>query len=59
MKILNLHYFLDVEAKLINDFGILSGMTNENVWKKKDIGLQSDDSVARLTLWGDQVIITV
>ncbi len=50
-------FIIDVDIRVLRDYGITSGTTNENSWARRELHVGQDGAQIRLTLWNDQVIL--
>ena len=48
---------LDVQVRILRDYGISTGVKNENVWHRRDIHVDQNRFHIRMNLWNDQVIV--
>lgn len=51
-----LFYVADVQANVVRDFGISTGVRNASVWTRRYLHITQDGIQTGLTLWNDQVI---
>ena len=47
---------LDVQVRVLRDYGISTGTQNENVWSRRDIHVDQDGVHIKMTIWNNQVI---
>ena len=48
---------LDVQVRFLRDYGISTGVKNENVCHRRDIHVDQNGFHIRMNLWNDQVIV--
>lgn len=48
---------LDVQCRVVRDYGLITGETNDRRWMKKEVHIMEDNAQCRLTLWNNQVCI--
>ncbi|CAF2142823.1 unnamed protein product, partial [Rotaria magnacalcarata] len=51
-----MHSIIDVQGRVLRDFGISTGERNDNIWSRRDIHIDQDGSHFSMTLWNSQVI---
>ncbi|CAF4049771.1 unnamed protein product, partial [Rotaria sordida] len=51
---LPLNSIIDVEVRVLRDFGISTGTKNETIWSRRDIHVDQDGSHIGMTLWNEQ-----
>jgi hypothetical protein len=45
-----------VQVRVLRDFGISTGIKNENEWSRRDIHVDQEGVHIGMTLWNNQVI---
>lgn len=48
---------LDVQCRVVRDYGLIAGETNDRRWIKKEVHIMEENSQCRMTLWNTQVCI--
>ncbi|CAF4877736.1 unnamed protein product, partial [Rotaria sp. Silwood1] len=51
---LPMNSIIDVEVRVLRDFGISTGTKNETIWSRRDIHVDQDGSHIGMTLWNEQ-----
>jgi hypothetical protein len=46
---------VDIECRVVRDYGMMTGITNERQWAKREIHIMDGNNQCRLTLWNNQV----
>ncbi|CAF1678640.1 unnamed protein product, partial [Rotaria magnacalcarata] len=49
-----MHSIIDVQGRVLRDFGISTGERNDNIWSRRDIHIDQDGSHFSMTLWNSQ-----
>ncbi|CAF4318218.1 unnamed protein product [Adineta steineri] len=49
-----MHSIIDVEGRVLRDFGISTGERNGNIWSRRDIHIDQDGTHLSMTLWNSQ-----
>jgi hypothetical protein len=47
--------FLDVQVRVLRDYGISTGVRNDTIWSRRDIHVDQDGVRYSMTLWNNQV----
>ncbi|CAF1991818.1 unnamed protein product [Rotaria magnacalcarata] len=51
---IQLNTIIDVQVQVVRDFGISTGMKNENIWTRRDLHVSQDEIHLGMTLWNTQ-----
>ncbi|CAM4840044.1 unnamed protein product [Rotaria magnacalcarata] len=49
-----LNSIVDVQVRVLRDYGISTGTQNENVWSRRDLHVDQDGTQLKMTLWNNQ-----
>lgn len=49
------NYDLDIAGHVIQDFGVVTGTTNNVLWCRRQIRVKQEDAYCNLTLWNNMV----